>query len=194
VTPAAVFVIALSLFWMGNTGRKHFTEVKLPERAKTVARWSARLASVNSYGLFANMTENRPEIVLEGSLDGVEWVEYAFSYKPGDLTGRPAIVPVGHMPRLDWHMWFAALRAQRRQRVPCSRRDPWLPRLMQRLIQRSPPVMDLLEADPLDGEAPRFVRARLYLYTFAEPGDAQGRWWTRQPRGMACPTIQQRRE
>ena len=32
------------------------------------------------------MTISRPEIVIEGSNDGQNWVAYAFKYKPGDVV------------------------------------------------------------------------------------------------------------
>ena len=43
----------------------------------------------NGYGLFAVMTIHRPEIIVEGSNDGVTWLEYEFKYKPGDVRRRP---------------------------------------------------------------------------------------------------------
>ena len=48
------------------------------------------LPRVNSYGLFAVMTTERPEIIVEGSDDGVEWKAYEFRYKPGDVRSRAA--------------------------------------------------------------------------------------------------------
>jgi hypothetical protein len=59
-------------------------------------------------GLFVVMTTARPEIIIEGSDDGVHWREYTFKYKPGDVRRRP-LWNVPHQPRLDWQMWFAAL-------------------------------------------------------------------------------------
>ena len=63
---------------------------------------------MNSYGLFRVMTKDRPEIVIEGSDDGIEWRPYVFKWKPGPLDRMPAFVEP-HQPRLDWQMWFAAL-------------------------------------------------------------------------------------
>jgi hypothetical protein len=45
----------------------------------------AELRSFNGYGLFRVMTTERPEVVIEGSNDGVTWNEYEFPWKPGDL-------------------------------------------------------------------------------------------------------------
>ena len=44
---------------------------------------------VNRYGLFAVMTKERIEIVVEGSADGVNWKEYLCRYKPSEITRRP---------------------------------------------------------------------------------------------------------
>src|SRR5205807_1714560 len=63
---------------------------------------------VNSYGLFANMTTTRPEIIVEGSDDGDNWTPYEFRYKAGALDRAPRWV-APFQPRLDWQMWFAAL-------------------------------------------------------------------------------------
>ena len=61
------------------------------------------------------MTTTRDEIVIQGSDDGVEWRDYEFRYKPGDVMRRPRW-NIPHQPRLDWQMWFAALDDP--QRVP----------------------------------------------------------------------------
>ncbi|MEZ4466853.1 MAG: lipase maturation factor family protein [bacterium] len=78
------------------------------------ARGAAReavgaFASANGYGPFATMTRDRFEIV-EGSADGVsDWRPYRF--RPGDPAQVGAMAGL-HMPRLDWQLWFAALRPQ----------------------------------------------------------------------------------
>src|SRR5690606_22413181 len=43
----------------------------------------------NGYGLFGDMTISRPEIIIEGSNDGLEWTPYEFSWKPGDVKRAP---------------------------------------------------------------------------------------------------------
>src|SRR4029453_1643377 len=53
---------------------------------------------VNGYGLFAVMTTERMEIVIEGSADGQHWLPYEFRYKPGDLSRRPELI-APHLPR-----------------------------------------------------------------------------------------------
>src|SRR6185437_2830457 len=66
------------------------------------------LRSTNTYGLFAVMTTERPEIVVEGSDDGLTWKPYRFRWKPCEVDRRPRFT-FPHLPRLDWQMWFAAL-------------------------------------------------------------------------------------
>src|SRR5262245_63506302 len=72
------------------------------------------------------MTTERDEIIIEGSYDGVEWREYEFRYKPGDIAREPRW-NIPHQPRLDWQMWFAALEDPRRL--------VWFSRFLERLLQ-----------------------------------------------------------
>jgi hypothetical protein len=137
---------------------------------------------VNRYGLFAVMTTSRPEITVEGSLDGVEWRPYVFKYKPGPLDRPPPIVPL-HMPRLDWQMWFAALRE--------GNPPAWLGNFAQRLFERSPAVLDLLESDPFPGESPRLLRMIAHDYRFSNPGmrENTGQWWMALQRRYYVPIM-----
>jgi len=128
---------------------------------------------VNGYGLFAQMTTERPEIVVEGSDDDVEWRPYEFRWKPGDPMRRPQFVQP-HMPRLDWQMWFAALGSYRS--------SPWFLAFCERLLQGSPPVLALLGPNPFPGGPPKYLRATLYDYRFTTPQQHRetGAWWTRR--------------
>jgi hypothetical protein len=147
-----------------------------------IAEFIAPLRSVNAYGLFAVMTTTRPEIIVEGSEDGVEWKAYEFSYKPGDVRRRPPwIAP--HQPRLDWQMWFAALGQYED--------EPWFDDFCRRLLAASPDVLRLLANDPFGGRPPRFVRATLYRYRFSDwtTGRREGVWWTRERLGDYSPVL-----
>ena len=135
------------------------------------------LELVNGYGAFARMTKDRPEIVIEASLDGVHWEPYEFPWKPGDVTRRPDFV-APWQPRLDWQMWFAALGT--------CRSNPWVLNLLQRLLEESPPVLALFEKVPL--AHPTFIRTRVFQYRFA-PWSEAGVWWTREAQGAYCPTV-----
>ncbi|MDQ6860428.1 MAG: lipase maturation factor family protein, partial [Verrucomicrobiota bacterium] len=126
----------------------------------------------NGYGLFRVMTKTRPEIVVEGSADGVDWLPYTFKWKPGDLDRAPRWVQP-HQPRLDWQMWFAALGS--------TRSNPWFYGLAQGLLVNSPPVLRLLESNPFGDKPPRFLRAILFEYRFTSVAEhrATGAWWKR---------------
>jgi hypothetical protein len=128
---------------------------------------------VNGYGLFTHMTTERPEIVVEGSNDGVEWRPYEFRWKPGDPMRRPQFVQP-HMPRLDWQMWFAALGSYRS--------NSWFLAFCERLLQGSPPVLALLGPNPFPDGPPKYLRATLYDYRFTTPEQHRetGSWWTRR--------------
>ena len=129
----------------------------------------------NRYGLFAVMTTTRPEIVVEGSEDGEQWRTYEFKYKPGEFRRAPPWV-APHQPRLDWQMWFAALGG--------DDTEPWFRRFLDRLLEGSPNVLQLLDRDPFEGRPPRFVRARLMRYHFSKTGPS---WWTAEPLGDFSP-------
>src|SRR6202789_4629696 len=131
---------------------------------------------VSPYGLFSVMTTTRDEIIVEGSDDGVQWREYEFRYKPGDLMRRPPW-NIPHQPRLDWQMWFAAL--------DDPQRGPWLSRFLERLLENEPSVTGLLERNPFPDKPPTYVRAEFYDYTYAADDDrAAGRWWERRLSGL----------
>lgn len=158
----------------------------IPDRAlatlQPALNFMQRFHISNSYGLFANMTKNRPEIVIEGSLDGKEWREYEFKYKAGNVYRMPPIV-APYQPRLDWQMWFAALGS--------FEQSPWLQTLMLRLAENSPDVMELLDGNPFGDRAPKFLRARLYEYEFTSPEEVfeSGKWWNRKLLGEFSPTF-----
>jgi lipase maturation factor 1 len=140
------------------------------------------LRSTNSYGLFAVMTTERPEIIVEGSEDGTSWKPYQFRWKPGELNRRPGFT-TPHMPRLDWQLWFAALAGD-------CRGTPWFLRFEQKLLEGTPEVLSLVSENPFPNRPPRFVRARLDLYKFTRWGSRD--WWIRQDRGLFCPPIELR--
>ena len=131
----------------------------------------------NRYGLFAHMTTSREEIVIEGSDNGFDWKPYIFKYKPGPIDRPPRIV-APHQPRLDWQMWFVALRG--------SRPPSWFGNLCYRLLQGEPDVLSLLESNPFPDKPPKQIRAMRYGYQFTSI-DIQRRsgvWWLRTPKGQ----------
>lgn len=137
------------------------------------------LRIVNKYHVFPTMKTERIELVIEGSRDGIEWRTYEFRYKPGDVQRRPQVI-VPHHPRLDWMMWF----------VPSHPVFlPWFERFLERLLENSPAVLGLLEANPFPAEPPRFLRVGVWRYRFATPEmrAAGGQWWEREFLGPFYP-------
>ena len=152
-----------------------------PAAAQAVAGFVEPLHVTSPYGLFAVMTTKRDEIVIEGSSDGVEWREYEFRYKPGDVARAPPW-NIPHQPRLDWQMWFAAL--------DDPRRLFWFSRLLQRLLENEPTVTTLLEKNPFFDKPPLYVRAKFYEYTYADSEEkTKGIWWDRRLLGLYFPVV-----
>lgn len=148
-----------------------------------------RYQLVNSYGLFRRMTgvSGRPEVVIEGSNDGVTWTEIEFMYKPGNLSAPPPVV-TPHQPRLDWQMWFAALGTHTQA--------PWFTSLIYRLLQGKRDVIELIQTDvsqyPFHQQPPAYLRAHRYRYWFTEPkadGSFPQRWWRRVYDEEFYPTV-----
>ena len=176
-TALALVVVPVGLNRISQT----LTGTSLP-LAGALQRLVSPLMIVNAYGLFAVMTTRRPEIVIEGSADGEVWREYVFRFKPGPVTRR-ARWSIPHQPRLDWQMWFAALGN--------AAGNPWFESLMRRLLEGSPPVLGLFETDPFAGRPPKYVRALLYDYRFADSTTraATDQWWIRRLKGLYFPQV-----
>jgi predicted DCC family thiol-disulfide oxidoreductase YuxK len=192
--PLAGIVIVLSLFQMSLMFGVRPGWLLPVAVADT---WLAPFRSFNGYGLFAVMTTERREIIVEGSDDGVTWNAYEFKYKPGDVNQRPPFV-APHQPRLDWQMWFAALGNYQQ--------NPWFANFCERLLQGSPEVLALLDKNPFPNHPPRYIRAGFYDYRFTnfaehratglrpdtsvEASSPQaGAWWKREFIGEYLPPI-----
>ena len=150
-----------------------------------IAALDARLEpfrTINGYGLFAVMTTSRHEIIVQGSNDGVHWLDYEFKYKPGDLNRRPAFV-APFQPRLDWQMWFAALGNYEQ--------NPWFGNFCVRLLQGSPQVLALIAKNPFPDKPPVYIRAEVYDYHFSNVTErwATGAWWNREYLGEYLPIV-----
>ena len=139
-----------------------------------------RLDLVNTYGAFGTVGRERREIVFEGTRDEVlgdqtRWLPYEFKCKPGDPERRPCII-APYQYRIDWQIWFAAMST--------ADRYPWTLHLLWKLLHNDPGALGLLAINPFPDSPPRWVRARLFRYEFAPPGDPSGAWWKRTPLGL----------
>ena len=130
--------------WPGTDG---------PFPLPTLADWLEPLRSTNSYGLFSVMTTKRPEIIIEGSNDGVNWKPYHFRWKPDEPDRRPRFT-TPHMPRLDWQLWFAALSGD-------CRLQPWFIRFEQRLSGGFTRSARPTAREPISGRTPTFCASPL---------------------------------
>jgi predicted DCC family thiol-disulfide oxidoreductase YuxK len=172
LAPIALFLFSITTIQAIPIFRS--TPIKWPTWLYAVQQRVQPFRSTNNYGLFAIMTTDRPEIIIEGSDDGQNWKAYAFKWKPGDVTRRPRFC-VPHMPRLDWQMWFEALSG--------GRMSNWFVNLQFRLLEGRREVLDLLAENPFPGKPPRYVRAVLYDYRFSDRAtkSTTGAWWVRKP-------------
>ncbi|HLI30874.1 MAG TPA: lipase maturation factor family protein [Terriglobia bacterium] len=175
VLAAGILLASGSLIWITFFGAR-----STPHAALELADWVEPLHVVSNYGLFAVMTTSRPEIIIQGSDDGMHWLDYEFRYKPGNLKKPPGWV-APYQPRLDWQMWFAALSTYRG--------NPWFVNLMIRLLQGSPQVLGLFAKNPFPDSPPRYVRAMVYDYRFTNFAErrATGDWWQRKLEGSYFP-------
>ncbi len=138
------------------------------------------LQIVNRYGLFAVMTTQRDELVVEGSDDAKTWQELPFRFKPQRLDQAPRWV-APYQPRLDWQMWFAALT------VPQG--APWFDNFAAQILLGSPQVAALLAPSPFGDRPPRYIRVRSYRYHFTSFAERRrsGDWWRRDLVGLWYP-------
>ncbi len=140
---------------------------------------------VNTYGAFGWVGKERMNVVFEGT-EAAEpdasavWKAYPYRALPAALDRRPPQV-APYQPRLDWQMWFAAM----------STPDdyPWTLDLVWKLLHNDPGALSLLGPNPFPQRPPRYIRAVLYRYQFAPPGNPQGNWWKRQALGTWLPPL-----
>ena len=134
---------------------------------------------VNTYGAFGSVGRERYNIVFEGTADDIptdsaNWIAYPYKGLPTDPDRRPPQVAPYHL-RFDWQMWFAAM---------SSPDDyPWTLTLIGKLLHNDPGALSLFAANPFPNKPPRYIRAVLYRYSFASPGNSQHHYWIRQPIG-----------
>jgi len=130
---------------------------------------------VNTYGAFGSVGTERYNVVFEGTMDehpddSAHWKAYPYKGLPVALDKRPPqIAP--YQPRLDWQMWFASMSTPDEY--------PWTLHLIWKLLHNDPAMLKLFAGNPFPDKPPRYIRAILYRYRFAQPGNPEGLWWTR---------------
>lgn len=129
------------------------------------------------YDEFGFVAAERPQLLLQGSANGSSWYPYGTAWLPADAGQAPAY-SIGHLPRLDWQLAFAA-HAAAAGVVP-----PWLEWLALRLLQNRTAVRGPFAGRPFGDEAPSAVRLMLYRCLPPSPSAwREGSWWVREPLG-----------
>jgi hypothetical protein len=140
---------------------------------------------VNTYGAFGSVGRERLNVVFEGTMDEVptdsaNWKAYPYKGLPVGLNKRPPqIAP--YQLRLDWQMWFAAMSSPEEY--------PWTLNLVSKLLRNDPGAIGLFGGNPFPNKPPHWIRAVLYRYSFAQPGNPEGRLWNRERLGDWLPAM-----
>jgi hypothetical protein len=140
---------------------------------------------VNTYGAFGTVGRERFNVIFEGTSADVpdgsaNWKAYPYKGLPVELNKMPPqIAP--YQLRLDWQMWFAAMSTPDEY--------PWTVHLVWKLLHNDPGALSLFGDNPFPQNPPRYVRAMLYQYKFAEAGNPDGRWWSRKELGLWLPPL-----
>jgi hypothetical protein len=140
---------------------------------------------VNTYGAFGSVGRERLNIVFEGTNDAVPddsatWKAYPYQDLPVELDkAPPQIAP--YQPRLDWQMWFAAMGTPGQYQ--------WTLHLVWKLLHNDPGTLSLFGGNPFPDHPPRYIRAVLYRYRFAAPGNPQHLWWERDRLSLWLPAL-----
>jgi hypothetical protein len=140
---------------------------------------------VNTYGAFGSVGRERFNVVFEGTSAAqpdstAHWKPYLYKGLPVLLNQMPPqIAP--YQLRLDWQMWFAAMSTPEQY--------PWTYNLIWKLLHNDRQILGLFAANPFPNAPPRYIRAVLYRYRFAVPGNPQGLYWTRERIGEWIPAI-----
>jgi len=136
----------------------------------------------NPYGVFGSLQDYRWEVILEASLDGKEWKNYPFLYKPSSPSSSPPFLFPGFWPRLDWMLWLVGVRGKSQYDAVMKignsqwiRPPAWYQSFLNKLMLGEASVMSLMGKNPFDSP-PVYLRTSLREYNFAPLGGRD--WWT----------------
>jgi hypothetical protein len=140
---------------------------------------------VNTYGAFGSIGREQNVVVFEGTVAefpyrDADWRAYRYRGVPVDLKQMPPII-APYQLHFDWQMWFAAMATPNEY--------PWTIHLVWKLLHNDPLALQLFASNPFPDHPPLFVRATLYRYKFAPPGNPDGRWWEREKIGDWFPAV-----
>jgi len=100
-----------------------------------------------------------------------EWKEYHLYHKPSDTARAPSWLFMGHLPRIQWMLWFCGLSYHN-----------WTRPLMHRLLTNSPQVLQQFSHNPFPNNPPKKIRLSLWKYNFTDWNEGWGtkQWWKRE--------------
>jgi hypothetical protein len=78
-------------------------------------------------------------------------------------------------------MWFAAMSSPDEY--------PWTMTLISKLLHNDPNTLSLFAGNPFPGKPPKYIRAVLYRYKFAPPGNPAHLYWQRRQLGNWLPAM-----
>lgn len=140
---------------------------------------------VNTYGAFGTVGRERWNVVFEATVEN-EAADYA-SWQPYIYKGLP-VLPDKRSPqvapyhlRLDWQMWFASMSTPGEY--------PWTYHLIWKLLHNDAKALCLFKGVPFPGKSPKYIRAVLYQYQFAKPGNNKGLIWNRRKVSTWIPAM-----
>ncbi len=140
---------------------------------------------VNTYGAFGTVGQERLNVVFEGTMDQdttdkANWKPYLYKGLPV-LLNKPSPQIAPYQLRLDWQMWFAAMVSPNEY--------PWTLNLMWKLLHNDPGTVSLFADNPFPNKPPRYIRAVLYRYSFAKPGNPESNYWNRRRLNIWLPAM-----
>jgi hypothetical protein len=140
---------------------------------------------VNTYGAFGTVGRERPVIIFEGTdssdpATATDWKEYPYVGSPWDPKLAPHFI-APYQPHLDWQLWFAAMSSPEEY--------PWTLNLVWKMLHNDPATLGLFAGNPFPTHPPKYIRAVLYIYHFAKPGNPEHVYWLRQRLGLWLPAL-----
>uniref|UniRef100_A0A0K6S895 Lipase maturation factor n=1 Tax=Chromera velia CCMP2878 TaxID=1169474 RepID=A0A0K6S895_9ALVE len=176
--------------------------VRVPEFCERLSKEVKLWRICNYYGKFGSMSEERFELVVEGSnanagrstdevplaggkgLNGIlkgsgasltEWKRINIKYKPSDPNRRPPCLGL-FLPRFAWRVWFLPGPAVRLRKFGWTVSDPpeWYARFQEGLLRNDPASVSLIDLPsyPFKSAPPKQVRTVIKKFTFRKGAEA----------------------
>lgn len=178
VTGGVVFTVLVAASIGPNLDAFGFSSAQWPRPLAVAARALTPFRLAGAYTMFCILPPERYALVVEGSDDGVAWLDYEPRHVPARVDRTPGYFAPYH-DYLGFRLWLAAF-------APPSE-DAWLRALQQRLLAGEPAVQALFRTVPF-AAPPAFVRVEAVRFRFAPPQlRCDGVFWVRESLGLRLP-------